>query len=452
MGRVERKVATVLFVDLVDSTGLVAAADPEVVRQRVNRYFEQVSHCIESHGGTVEKFAGDAVMAAFGVPLAHEDDAERALRAALAVVPAVEAPRPGRADRGRVRRGRRRGRPVDVRDRRGRESRGAPAAGRPAGRDPARPGRATPRRRRGRDGRARARSRSGAGRAGLGVARPAALETRCGSARRPSSAAGASSSCSTTCSHAAVRDRRAHLVNRVRRAGRGQVAPRPRVHAGLRARPWSLFGRALPYGEGITYFPLASMVKASAGIADDDSSATPSRSRARAARARPSPTCSPSRSGVRGAADGDGRGQELRWAARRWAEQLAEAQPLVLVFEDVHWAEEQLLDLLEDIARELRTGPLLIVTVARPELLEHRPTWAGGNPRALAVELGAARGRGGRPISPDALLERAEVPPAQRALAARERPGEPALPRGDGAHPHSRRRARSSGFRTPCRR
>src|SRR3954470_9167026 len=91
MERVERKVATVLFVDLVDSTGLVAQVDPEVVRQRVNRYFAQVSRCIETHGGTVEKFAGDAVMAAFGVPIAHEDDAERALRAALAIVPEVEA-------------------------------------------------------------------------------------------------------------------------------------------------------------------------------------------------------------------------------------------------------------------------------------------------------------------------------------------------------------------------
>src|SRR6266536_1623781 len=85
----ERKVATVLFVDLVDSTGLVAASVPEVVRQRVNRYFERVSRCIESHGGTVEKFAGDAVMAAFGVPVAHEDDAERALRAALEIVASI---------------------------------------------------------------------------------------------------------------------------------------------------------------------------------------------------------------------------------------------------------------------------------------------------------------------------------------------------------------------------
>ena len=80
----ERKLATVLFVDLVGSTELVAARDPEIVRRRVNSFFEQVSHCITTHGGIVEKFAGDAVMAAFGVPQAHEDDAERAIRAAAA--------------------------------------------------------------------------------------------------------------------------------------------------------------------------------------------------------------------------------------------------------------------------------------------------------------------------------------------------------------------------------
>src|SRR5918992_1296208 len=69
----ERKLATVLFVDIVNSTGLVAASDPEVVRRRVNRFFETVSHCVALHGGRVEKFAGDAVLAAFGVPQAHED-------------------------------------------------------------------------------------------------------------------------------------------------------------------------------------------------------------------------------------------------------------------------------------------------------------------------------------------------------------------------------------------
>src|SRR5213596_370679 len=81
----ERKLATVLFVDLVDSTGLVTGLDPEVVRRRVQTFFDRVSHCV-----IVEKFAGDAVMAAFGIPVAHEDDAERAVRAGLAILEAVE--------------------------------------------------------------------------------------------------------------------------------------------------------------------------------------------------------------------------------------------------------------------------------------------------------------------------------------------------------------------------
>ena len=85
----ERKLATVVFVDLVDSTSLVSASDPEVVRRRVTRFFDQVSHCIVAHGGIVEKFAGDAVMAAFGIPQAHEDDGERAIRAALAILDSV---------------------------------------------------------------------------------------------------------------------------------------------------------------------------------------------------------------------------------------------------------------------------------------------------------------------------------------------------------------------------
>src|SRR5690349_16591395 len=85
----ERKLATVLFVDLVDSTALVTGADPEVVRRRVQTFFDRVSHCVITHGGIVEKFAGDAVMAAFGVPQAHEDDAVRAVRAAMSILEGV---------------------------------------------------------------------------------------------------------------------------------------------------------------------------------------------------------------------------------------------------------------------------------------------------------------------------------------------------------------------------
>src|SRR5260221_1627544 len=86
----ERKLATVLFVDLVGSTALVAGADPEVVRRRVTRFFDRVSHCVTTHGGIVEKFAGDAVLAAFGVAQAHEDDAERAVRSGLAILEVVK--------------------------------------------------------------------------------------------------------------------------------------------------------------------------------------------------------------------------------------------------------------------------------------------------------------------------------------------------------------------------
>src|ERR1700751_6240157 len=88
---VERNLATLLFVDLVGSTDQLADVDPEVVRRRVGRFFDQVSHTVTTHGGTVEKFAGDAVMAAFGVPLQHEDDAERAVRAALVTLDRVGA-------------------------------------------------------------------------------------------------------------------------------------------------------------------------------------------------------------------------------------------------------------------------------------------------------------------------------------------------------------------------
>ena len=168
----ERKLATVLFVDLVDSTALVGAVDPEVVRRRVREYFDEASACIEQHGGMVEKFAGDAVMAAFGVPRTHEDDAQRAAARGVRGDGEGARPRPRCAHRRRGRRGRRRRhRPVDVRDGRGREPGRAPAAGGAPGRDRARPGRAAARRRL-RRGRGRRPDRGqGTRRAALDVAR-----------------------------------------------------------------------------------------------------------------------------------------------------------------------------------------------------------------------------------------------------------------------------------------
>ncbi len=421
-GTVERKVATVLFVDLVDSTGLVVGADPEVVRQRVNRYFEQVSRCIESHGGTVEKFAGDAVMAAFGVPLAHEDDAERALRAALAVLPAVESL--GLAVRIGVESGE-----VVVEDAQSTFATGQAVNVAARLQQAAQPGEILlgPAARRLAAGAVEMES---AGQVEVrGQTQPVwawralrALETRRRLRSTPFVGRESELELLEHMYARAVRDRRAHLVTVFGEPGVGKSRLVRELTQGW-DRATVLFGRALPYGEGVTYFPLASMVKTSAGISDDDSSGEAVEKLRTCCKSEAVAELLAVALGVR-AEHADGSGKELRWAARRWAEQLAEVQPLVLVFEDVHWAEEQLLDLLEDIARELRTGPMLIVAVARPELLEHRPTWAGGNPRALAVELGPLEADEAADLA-DALLERAEVPPAQRALLLEKAEGNP---------------------------
>src|SRR5581483_9455240 len=140
-----------------------------------------------------------------------------------------------------------------------------------------------------------------------------------------------------------------------------------------------LRGRALPYGEGVTYWPLASMIKESAGITDDAPASEAFERLRLSCESEAVADLLAVALGVLGAAD-DSEGHspaELTWAVTLWSERLAEAQPLVLVFEDVHWAEDALLD-----------APVLLICVARPDLLESRPTWGGGNPRALALEIG----------------------------------------------------------------
>src|SRR3954447_13131071 len=256
----ERKVATVLFVDLVDSTGLVVDADPEVVRQRVNRYFEQVSRCIEAHGGTVEKFAGDAVMAAFGVPLAHEDDAERALRAALAVVPAVESL--GLAVRIGVESGE-----VVVEDAQSTFATGQAVNVAARLQQAAQPGEILlgPAARRLAAGAVEMES---AGQIEVrGRTQPVwawrglrALEIRRGLRSTPFVGRESELELLEHMYSRAVRDRRAHLVTVFGEPGVGKSRLVRELTQGW-DRATVLFGRALPYGEGVTYFPLASMVK-----------------------------------------------------------------------------------------------------------------------------------------------------------------------------------------------
>jgi len=385
----ERKLATVLFVDLVSSTELVAGVDPEVVRRRVSRFFDQVSHCVVTHGGTVEKFAGDAVMAAFGVPRAHEDDAERAVRAGLATLERVKEL--------------------------GLEARVGIEAGEVVTEDEAQSTFAT-----GEAVNLAARLQQvaepgeiligpGAARLVRGrieLAQVAPLELRgwrepvaahrviCAS--EPGAPIGGLSSplvgreaelelLENTFARA-VRDRRASLFTIYGDPGVGKSRLAREFVAGVEGAT-VLLGRCLPYGEGVTYWPLAEMVKASAGITDDDPLETAQEKLRACCEDEEVADLLGLAVGVLEAVEGERSQQEIAWAARAWAEQLAQAQPLVLVFEDVHWGEEPLLELVEHLAATVREAPLLLVCVARRELLDVHPSWGGGRVRAIAIEL-----------------------------------------------------------------
>jgi class 3 adenylate cyclase/tetratricopeptide (TPR) repeat protein len=383
----ERKLATVLFVDLVDSTRMVAATDPEVVRRRVTEFFDTVSHCVTLHGGIVEKFAGDAVLAAFGVPQAHEDDAQRAARAALAMRDAVaeldlearigieagelvvddmessfvtgeavnlaarlqQVAKPGEILVGPTAHRLAAGSlvvedagPLDLKGLGGplrawRVVAAIDGGGRPAG-----------------------------PRAPL-VGRDTELELLANTFART------------------ARDKRAHLFTIYGEPGVGKSRLAREFVDGLE-RASVLSGRCLPYGESVTYWALAEMIKAAAGISDDDPLEEAFEKLRACCEEETVADVLGLAAGMLEALDGERSPQEIAWAAREVMETLADVQPLVLLFEDIHWAEEPLLDLIEHLADWVR-APLLIVCLARPELLEERPGWGGGRVRSTAIEL-----------------------------------------------------------------
>jgi class 3 adenylate cyclase/tetratricopeptide (TPR) repeat protein len=383
----ERKLATVLFVDIVDSTGLVTGSDPEVVRRRVNQFFDTVSQCVAQHGGIVEKFAGDAVLAAFGVPQTHEDDAQRAIRAALAMRQAVVEL--GLQARIGIEAGE-----LVIEDAESTFATGEAVNLAARLQQVATPGEilvgptayrlaaaslvvedAGPLELKGLGMPLRAWRvvdlLDGPGRP-LGpraplVGRESELELLLNTFDR------------------SLRDSRAHLFTIYGEPGVGKSRLAREFLDGAE-RASALIGRALPYGEGVTYHSLAEMVKAAAGISDDDP--------LEEAFAKLRECCAEDSiadvlglaAGLMEALDGERSPQEIAWAAREVMERIADVQPLILLFEDIHWAEAPLLDLIEHLADFVR-APLLIVCLARPELLEIRPGWGGGRVRSTAIEL-----------------------------------------------------------------
>ncbi len=406
--REERKVVTVLFCDLVGSTARAEGLDPEDVRSLLSRYQSRVRAELERHGGTVEKFIGDAVMALFGAPVAHEDDPERAVRAALAIRDFA------RAEETDLRIGVTTGEALvalgarpsegegmasgDVVNTAARLQAAAPVNGILVG---AVTYRAT---------RNLITYRELPAVQAKGKAEPVpvweAVEatSRFGvdvAHRTPARLVGRERELSVLrdALDRARHERAPQLVTLVGVPGMGKsrlVYELSRmVDAEAELITWRQ-GRCLAYGDGVAFWALAEVVKAQAGILEQDTE-TEAAEKLRAAVEDTISDANDARwvlSHLRPLAGletdaglgGDRRGEAFA-AWRRFLEALAEQRPLVLVFEDLHWADEGLLDFVHELVDWLSGVRLLVVCSARPELLERRPGWGGGKLNASTVGL-----------------------------------------------------------------
>ena len=406
---------TVLFCDVAGSTALGETTDPEALRALLARYFERMKAIVESHGGTVEKFIGDAVMAVFGVPLVHEDDALRACRAAIEMRDAL----PELGIRGRI--GVNTGEVVTGTEERLATGDAVNLAARFE--QAAQPGEVL------------IGAPTHALVSGAVEAEPVELLELKGKAEPVAALRLVSVLESPERSHASRfvgRERelaeivgawervhaqaRCELMTVVGDAGVGKSRLVAEALDAVEARV--LRGRCLPYGEGITYWPVVEVVKQLEALPSD-------------------PVAEAAMRSLLGESDVATSGDEIAWAFRKLLEEQA---PLVVVFDDIQWGDETFLDLVESTALLSAGAPLLLLCMARPDLVERRPGW----PETLRLEplppqqadaligdavSGELRARiahaaGGNPLFISEMLAMAagnaevDVPPTLKALLA----------------------------------
>jgi class 3 adenylate cyclase/tetratricopeptide (TPR) repeat protein len=389
--REQRKTVTAVFCDVVDSTALGESRDPEALKVVLGRYFERMQALVETHGGTVQKFIGDAVVAVFGVPVVHEDDAVRALQAAAAMRAAL--PELGLEARIRVNTGEVvtggfgtlvLGDAVNV------AARLQQAAG---------PGEIL----------------VGAGTLALAgdaatVEELVPLELRGKSEPVPAFRL-------VAVQEPAERQHRSHFVGReselallreawrsavgdgccefvtiVGEAGVGKSRLAAELVDGLGVRV--VRGHCLSYGEGITYFPVSEVIGQLDAVSLDPAAAAAIRS-------------------LLGESDAGTSPDQIAWAFRQVLEGAAREQPLLVVFDDIQWGEETFLDLVEQLALLSTGAPLLLLCLARPELLERRPRWR------VALELAPLPSTDAEELLP------VDVPASLRDRIARAAGGNP---------------------------
>jgi class 3 adenylate cyclase/tetratricopeptide (TPR) repeat protein len=398
-----RKTVTILFCDVTGSTELGEQLDPESMRKVMARYFDTMRAALERHGGSVEKFIGDAVMAVFGIPQLHEDDALRAVRAAADMRAALEDLNLGlERDHGvrlACRIGLNTGEVLVGADSTdfGRVTGDAvnTAARLEVAADPGEilMGDETLRLVRDAVEAEPVEPLSLKGKAEpvpahrllevvseTGQARRALLSTMVGRDRELEDL--------TRAFARAAEDRSCLLFTVLGAAGEGKSRLVEEFISTVGASASVVSGRCLPYGEGITYWPVAEAVRTALGVqvfdapedvvgrlvevVADDEHAASIVSRI---------------TEILGVAEGAGAAEETPWAIRRFLELLAGERPLVALWEDIHWAEPAFLDVVDHVVDWSREAPILVVCTARPELLDTRPAWGGGKLNATTILL-----------------------------------------------------------------
>jgi class 3 adenylate cyclase/tetratricopeptide (TPR) repeat protein len=400
----ERRLVSVLFADLVGFTALAEGRDAEETRELLSRYFALATDVIGRYGGTIEKFIGDAVMAVWGAPVAHEDDAERSVRAALDLVDAVRSLGPGIQARAGVLTGEaavtldavNQGLVAgDLVNTASRLQSVAPPGSVLVGETTQRASAAAITFERAGDQLLKGKEAPVTAWRAVRVVAEVGGRNRSDALEAPFVGRDTELRLLRDLYHSSARERRVRLVSLIGPAGIGKSRLAwefLKYIDGLLDNVWWHSGRSPAHGGGLTFWALGEMVRGRCGLVEGDTEAT-TRARVAETLAQHLPDVDerrwlePALLALLGVGGAPTRSEELFGAWRTFFERLAATSPVVMVFEDLHWADLGTLDFIDHLLDWSRGLPIYVVTLARPELLEQRPGWGAGKRDFTSLSL-----------------------------------------------------------------